>query len=86
MFNPKNIRFNHLVPQPRFTELLISNDVISPDVKYKNRIILHSSIALRKKIELNYDEKNFVVKFSAMSYIHPEKNRYRYKLVGLDED
>nr|MBP7612960.1 hybrid sensor histidine kinase/response regulator [Paludibacter sp.] len=81
VFNPKNIRFNHLVPQPRFTELLISNDVISPDVKYKNRIILHSSIALRKKIELNYDEKNFVVKFSAMSYIHPEKNRYRYKLV-----
>ena len=38
VFNPKNIRFNHLVPQPRFTELLISNDVISPDVKYKNRI------------------------------------------------
>ena len=86
VFNPKNIRFNHLVPQPRFTELLISNDVIAPDVKYKNRIILHSSISLRKKIELNYDEKNFVVKFSAMSYIHPEKNRYRYKLVGLDED
>jgi len=86
VFNPKNIRFNHLVPQPRFTELLISNDVIVPDVKYKNRIILNASISHRNKIELNYDEKNFVVKFSAMSYIHPEKNRYRYKLVGLDED
>ena len=86
VFNPKNIRFNQLVPQPRFTELLISNDVISPDIKYKNRIILDNSITLKNKIELNYDEKNFVVKFSAMSYIHSEKNRYRYKLVGLDED
>ena len=85
-FDPQNIMFNTSVPQPRFTELTIGNDKISPDTRYKNRIILDNSITHKKKIVLHYDEKNFTINFSALSYIHPEKNRYRYKLKGFDDE
>ncbi|MCE5332168.1 MAG: response regulator [Bacteroidales bacterium] len=86
VFDPKAIRFNNIVPQPRFTDLVISNEEIQPGEKYKNRVILDNSIAHKNRIVLHYDEKNFTINFSALSYIHSEKNRYRYKLKGFDED
>ncbi len=86
VFDPKAIRFNDIVPQPRFTELLISNEEIQPGEKYKNRVILDNSIAHKNRIVLHYNEKNFTINFSALSYIHSEKNRYRYKLKGFDEE
>jgi len=86
VFDPLNIHFNTIVPQPHFTELLIGNEEIVPGKKYKNRIIVSSSIVDKNRIILHYDAKNFTVNFSALSYIHPEKNRYRYKLKGFDED
>jgi len=85
-FDPQKILFNTTVPIPRFTELLIGNEEILPNGKLKNRIILDASIIHKNKIILHYDEKNFTINFSAMSYIHPEKNRYRFKLKGLDDD
>jgi signal transduction histidine kinase/ligand-binding sensor domain-containing protein/DNA-binding response OmpR family regulator len=86
VFDPQKIQFNTIVPQPRFTELLIGNEEIQPNSLYKKRIILDNSIIHKKKIVLHYDEKNFTVNFSALSYIHPEKNRYRYKLKGFDDE
>jgi signal transduction histidine kinase/ligand-binding sensor domain-containing protein/DNA-binding response OmpR family regulator len=86
VFDPKTIHFNKIVPAPRFTELLIGNEVIEPGIKYKKRITLDESVTHKSRIILHYDEKNFTVNFSALSYIHPEKNRYRYKLKGFDED
>jgi len=86
VFDPKTIHFNKIVPQPRFTEILIGNDVLQPGTEHKKRVILDESITHKNRIELNYDDKNFTINFSALSYIHPEKNRYRYKLKGFDED
>jgi signal transduction histidine kinase/ligand-binding sensor domain-containing protein/DNA-binding response OmpR family regulator len=86
VFDPQKIIFNPIVPQPRFTELLIGNQEILPGGNFNKRIILDTSITHKNKIVLHYDEKNFTVNFSALSYIHPEKNHFRYKLKGFDED
>ena len=86
VFDPEAIHFNNIVPQPHFTEILIGNEEIHPGTKYRNRIILDASITHKNKIILHYDEKNFTVNFSALSYIHPEKCHYRYKLKNYDED
>ena len=86
VFDPQNIHYNTIAPQPRFTELLIGNEEVEPGSTLKKRIVLDSSIVLTNKIELHYNEKNFTVNFSAMSYIHPQKNKYRYKLEGFDEN
>ncbi len=86
VFEPNNIQFNQIVPKPQFSSLFIGNQEILPGVAYKNRVILKTAISGLSKLVLNYDEKNFTIRFSAMSYIHPEKNRYRYKLNGLDNE
>ncbi len=86
VFDPKTIHFNRLIPQPKFTEFIIGNKVILPNSKFNGRIILNETISKTKKIILHYDEKNFTVSFSALNYIHPEKNRYRYQLKGFDEN
>lgn len=86
MFDPKTIRFNRIVPNPRFTGLAIGNTDISAGEKYRNRKLLQASITHLKKLTLHYDERNFTIFFSALSYIHPEKNNYRYKLKGFDDE
>lgn len=86
MFDPKAIRFNRIVPKPRFTGLVIGNTDISAGEKYRNRKLLSTSITHLKKLTLHYDERNFTIYFSALSYIHPEKNNYRYKLKGFDDE
>lgn len=85
-FDPSDIASNTDVPEPRFTDLLIANQEIKPGVKYKNRVIIDESVCNLQEITLNYDETNFTVLFSALSYINPEKNHYRYRLEGLEKE
>ncbi|MEI7421859.1 MAG: two-component regulator propeller domain-containing protein [Prolixibacteraceae bacterium] len=37
-------------------------------------------------IELKYSNNNFVIKFSALSYLFPKENRFSYMLVGFDKE
>lgn len=83
-FDPKEIVFNQIPPKPRFTELLISNQVVEPGVKYNGRIVMTKSITDLDEIILHHGETNFTIQFSSLNFIHPEKNRYRYMLEGLD--
>lgn len=85
-FDPNNIAFNEYIPKPRFTELLIANQTIKPDEKYNGRVIITESITYLEEITLNYKETNFTLLFSALNYIHPDKNYYKYMLEGLDRD
>lgn len=83
-FNPKEIAFNQNIPKPRFTDLLITNQVIEPNTKYNGRIIIDRSISDLDEIILRHGETNFTIQFSALNFIHPEKNKYKYMLEGLD--
>lgn len=85
-FDPNNITFNQYIPKPRFTELLIANQTIKPDKEYNGRVIINKSITYLDEITLNYKETNFTLYFSAFSYLHPDKNHYKYMLEGLDTD
>src|SRR6185369_4076131 len=38
------------------------------------------------KIVLAYNQNTIAIEFSAMDYTAPEKNQYKYKLVGFDDD
>ncbi|QEL01248.1 response regulator [Olivibacter sp. LS-1] len=84
-FNPQDIPVNNFVPTPRFTDLLIAGQVIKPHVNYNGRIIINKSIVDLDEIILKHDETNFTVQFSGLSFIHPEKNKYKYMLEGLEK-
>lgn len=83
-FDPKEIVFNQNLPKPRFTDLLITNQIIEPDIEYNGRVIINKTITDLDEITLHYGETNFTVQFSSLNFIHPEKNRYKYMLEGLD--
>ncbi len=81
-----NIRFNKIIPHPQFTALIIGNKEIQPGEEYRDNTILESSIAQTDKLVLHHNANNFTIRFSALSYIHPQKNKYRYMLKGFDTE
>lgn len=83
-FDPNSITFNKTAPHPKFTELLITNQIVKPNIEYNNRVIIKKAIIDLDEIELNYNETNFTLLFSSLNYIHPEKNHYKYMLEGIE--
>lgn len=85
-FKPERIITNNIIPQPRFTGLQVFNKIIEPNTEYNGRVIIQKSITELDQLVLKYNETNFSITFSALNYIHPEKNTYKYRLEGLDTD
>lgn len=73
-FNPNDIVENNFIPLVDIYSIKISN---------KEVLKLTDSI---KKIELKYNQNDFSLDFTTLSYSQPNKNNYAYKLVGFDKD
>lgn len=78
--NPHLFRKNDKSPKLVFTGLDIINNPVEVGDKH-----LPVAIDNIKKIELSPDDHTFTIYFSALSYTHPNQNRYRYKLEGFDK-
>nr|WP_242457821.1 hybrid sensor histidine kinase/response regulator transcription factor [Pedobacter sp. BS3] len=72
-FNPNDIRKNAFVPQIDITNIEVNN---TPYTKITDSV---------STITLNYNENNFSIDFTALSYMHPEKNEFAYILEGNDK-
>ncbi|MBN1952546.1 MAG: response regulator [Bacteroidales bacterium] len=85
-FRADQIVNNQVAPRPTLTELKIYNHTIEPGRGFEDRIILDQSISETREIELTYRENTFSLEFSGLSYQLPGKNKYAYKLEGIDQD
>lgn len=85
MFHPNEIKADHTIPRLVFTNLRIFNSVIFPGQVFGNRVILEKPINHTNEIVLKYSENLFSIEFAALTYLSPEKNKYRYQLEGFDE-
>ena len=81
-FHPESIRVNTNVPDLVFTDLELFNRVQIPG---EDRPI-KKSLSESDNIILAYDQDNFTIKFAALDYNAPGKNRYSYKMEGVDRD
>jgi signal transduction histidine kinase/AraC-like DNA-binding protein/streptogramin lyase len=78
---------NHPAPdQVRLTEFKINNQVLRPEEKYNNKVILNSVIDKTSNLILDYANNSFSIRFSLLDYVEPEKNSYKYKLEGFDKE
>ncbi|MBC7653785.1 MAG: response regulator, partial [Oligoflexus sp.] len=82
-FNPANIIENKVEPLVVFTHL---NLFSKKAAKNNNTLGLKNSIYGLNKIELSYQDNIFSITFSALNFVKSKKNRYAYKLEGLDKD
>lgn len=80
-FYPFRIRPNRVVPPVVLTRLEIFNKEITVGSKQLPRSLDHLD-----RLELSYKDNVFSIRYAALSYCIPEKNRYAYRLEGFDKD
>jgi len=85
-FYPDSIKTNTIIPNVQFTNLLLFNKVVPVGELSDGRIILDSPLSETREINLSYKDKVFTIEFSALHYSAPEKNRYAYKIEGINDD
>lgn len=75
-FNPKAILPNQNKPRLVFTSFSI----------YNKQSLFSKDISLVNEIVINPDDKVFNLEFAALNYYQTSKNKYKYRLIGLDEN
>jgi signal transduction histidine kinase/DNA-binding response OmpR family regulator/ligand-binding sensor domain-containing protein len=75
----------------RFFPNTLRPDTTLPPVFIVNIEINHQKSAFAcpenlRELEISHDQNNISFEFAALDFTDPSKNRYRYRLVGLDAD
>jgi PAS domain S-box-containing protein len=81
-FRPENIRDNPHVPSVVPTEFRIHNRSVTPGPGSP----LDRPIHLAEEIVLRPDRRVFSIGFAALDFSIPQKNRYAYRMEGVDPD
>jgi signal transduction histidine kinase/ligand-binding sensor domain-containing protein len=79
-FFPENIRDNSFVPPVMITSFKIFNQTVSIGAQS----VLKKAVPYVDSLTLSYRDNIFSFEFAALSYANSHKNRYRYRLEGLE--
>lgn len=69
-----------------FTEFQLFNKVVKIGELVDGRVLLETSLDKIQEVHLKHNENIFSLEFSALNFIQSEKNKFRYKLEGFNED
>ncbi len=86
VFDPKCLTRNTLTPKVVLTDFQLFNKSLRIGEKVRGDVVLNKSIAATDHITLAHNQNFFSIGFSSISFFQPEKNKYKYKLIGFDED
>jgi ligand-binding sensor domain-containing protein/serine phosphatase RsbU (regulator of sigma subunit) len=82
VFHPSHLENNTYVPPVYLTDFLLFNKSVS----IGGDSPLEQHISETTDLTLSHLDSVFTFEFAALNFIHPEKNQYRYKLEGFDQD
>lgn len=83
-FYPGEIKSNTIDARPILTDILINNN--RPDYGPGSHSKIENAIGYGKELSISHDQNNFIIFFSSMHFANPLKCKYRYKLIGFDQD
>lgn len=83
IFNPGTITTNEYIPPVELTDFRIFNQPVIVGAKGSP---LQKQISETKSITLRYDQNFISFRYIALNYSSPSKNKYAYKLEGVDKD
>ncbi|HTJ50149.1 MAG TPA: two-component regulator propeller domain-containing protein [Cyclobacteriaceae bacterium] len=86
IFYPDQIKTMLKKPEVMLSGLSLFNKPIKINESVDGNTILNQVISRTKEITLAHDQNVLTFEFVGLNYSYPEKNRYAYKLDGLDED
>lgn len=75
-FHPDQIMENSHIPPLVITSFEVNNSPFPLD----------TNITEKKHIQLKHNQNYFSFEFAALDYVNPERNKYTYKLEGVDND
>lgn len=82
VFNPTNMPINTLKPNVIITDIELFQKVVKPgEVDFLPR-----HISYMNEITITYEQRDIAFRFSALDFISPGKNLYRYRLLGFEEE
>ena len=82
-FKPDELKDNPFIPPVVITDFSVFNKSITSN---DSSGILKLPADETKEITLSYKQNVFSFAFSALNYVHPEKNKFAYKLDNFDKD
>jgi signal transduction histidine kinase/ligand-binding sensor domain-containing protein/DNA-binding response OmpR family regulator len=85
IIDPQKLTLNKHTPNLVFTNLYINSNLINIDEEINGRVLLKKSLNFSSGISLKHNENKVSIGFSALSFLHPEKNKYEYQLEGFEE-
>lgn len=85
-FNPENIYQNDYLPKVVITDFKIFNHSIELLPDNERNSISSALPNYSGQVTLKHNQNDFTVEFSALSYSSAGKNRYAYKLEGVDKE
>lgn len=85
-FKPESVEENYQIPNPIITQFRIFDQEIYPGKGIMNDEILEKPIYLTDTIILKHKYNSFGFEFAAMDFILPEKNIYKVKMEGFDQE
>ncbi len=88
MFDPLTLKLSKNAPLPYLTKLEVNNReaVVAGHPFDDDDFVIINHITVLQELTLDYLHNNFMLEFSAMEMAAPEKNMYRHKLEGYDDD
>lgn len=86
IFNPNEVENEVEKPNLVFLNLKIFNETVDPNQTVNNRIILEKPLNQTDEIKLNYSQNFFSIEFAVLNYLATNKNKYRYRLRGFDQN
>lgn len=81
ILDPEKLLKGSFKPPVRLTRLLVNNREVKPGDETK---ILQQTINFTDRITLGPDDEILTIEFASLDFAAPERNKYRYQLIGLD--
>jgi len=85
-FYPHDIVDNPYPPAVVLTGLEVFNRPVTVGQQVEGQVLLPHSITTIQEIHLSYKHTVFSLKYAALHYAAPGKNRYAYKMEGLEKE
>ena len=82
IFNPDDIHDNSYAPKIVINDFKIHQKSINPGSLSPLKV----TISETRQIILDYEQNNLSFTFSALDFLNPPKNRYAYRMDGVDHD
>lgn len=86
VFRPDEMYMDTIKPKVLISDFSVFNKKIKVGEKFGNRILLNKSLGEYPTINLKYNENYFEIAFTAIHFVNPGKNQYKYRLKGLEKD